>query len=430
MPTSKHSKPKLSKRLLELIREHGDKITDLLPFGAHAKGRKHGPKKHAKGASLQGARRGKKLPGNAGKFASPAVANYSTPASFARVENNTSFLSPEHQVTHPNLGIAGVRVSFSQPLETVYPGAMSNTPTQWYSGFWQGTAGPATSWPAVPTPPGIGSLTNMYIDLNPGTGFLGGPLSTIASRYLKYRFTDLVVTYTTAVGTNTGGTFGMCIVDDPALVATVATNFNSVREITPNVIAPYRIPEATLAWKSRNTTLYYCDNTEYIAPGDAGGEANARQCIQATLVGIDSGTLAGFPGSGLNSFTFMGYATISGAVEFYEPIPPTSVPSTAYERRAVEDLLRQLRHIDNVPQRSMAPPKRAVITVGQQPGDDEGFHREVVPPDKVQDQDTSVYLCPSGVERPQFEPQRPPITSAVSRGEPSCAPLPTVSFRR
>jgi hypothetical protein len=136
----------------------------------------------------------------------------------------------------------------------------------------------------------------------------------------------------------------LAVVDDPALASTVATDFNSMREVVPNLIAPYRIPEACLSWASKNTTLYFIDDPDYVGPGDNGSNADSRQCIQATLTGIDSGIITDVnPPPDTTSVQTLGYFTISGTVEFFEPIPPTSVPSTLKERSAVESLLRALR---------------------------------------------------------------------------------------
>jgi hypothetical protein len=289
------------------------------------------------------------------------VANFATPASFAKVENNTTFLSPELPIIHPDLGIAGVRVTFNQPLVDLVVGYEQFLgPTTWLNQFFAFT-GPSATWPLYTSGSGAPPyLTNgNYIDLNPSLAYLGGPLSTIASRYLKYRFNHVTVTYTTAVGTNQPGSFGLCIIDDPGSASDVATSFNASREITPNVIAPYRIPEAALRWESRDKQVYFVENPDYTGPGNPGSVPDARQTIQATIAGFDSGIL--WAPTGTTSppapppLTAAGYLSISGDIEFYEPIPPTNVPATAFERLVVAKALARVRGTVPKPAQRCAP---------------------------------------------------------------------------
>jgi hypothetical protein len=277
------------------------------------------------------------------------AARYSTPASFEKVENNTTFLGPELPVKHPTLGIAGVRIKFAQPLCTLTPGTGSPGAAVVYTSFF-GRDGPAQTWPNDIF---AGGQCFSFIDINPSLNQLGGPLATAASRYLKYRFDDLEFTVTSAVGTDQAGTYAMCVLDDPAMAAIVSVDFNTIREVVPNVISPYRVPESCLSWRSRDQVLYWIDNPEYTGPGLPGQTANERQTIQATLCGTDSGLITQPPPDpGTVRTLSAGYITVSGTIELFEPIPPTGLPGTAKERDAVKALLAQMRHL---PQRRERP---------------------------------------------------------------------------
>jgi hypothetical protein len=364
MPKSIKTKTKRSKWLLDKIKDGVlDPIVDLLPFGAQR--RKRVPRRRAAMPNRGRPRRRRRqikrrpgggnwdndsLPGNQ-RSADPSLANFATPASFARVENNTTFLGPERSITHPELGIAGVSVDFNQPLADGKVGwiLQSIAPAQFVNSFFDTLSGPASTWPTLANPgavvPGPYPCVGNFIDVNPSVSYLGGPLSTIASRYLKYRFNNLVITFTTAVGTQQSGSFAMCICDDPSAVSAVATSFNSAREVTPNLLAPYRIPEACLRWDSRDKQLYFIESPDYIGPGNPGTVPDARQTIQCSIAAFDSGILW-FNGNtgGANAVIIpVGYFTISGNVEFYEPIPPTNVPGTKFERDAVERTLARIR---------------------------------------------------------------------------------------
>jgi hypothetical protein len=269
------------------------------------------------------------------------------------------FFGAERSVQHPNLGIQGTAVTFNQPLCSAAVGVV-NPGTSTYAINFFASDGPASTWPPIPgSPSGARIPSQWYIDLNPSSAYLGGPLSTMASRFLKYRFTNISITWTTAASTVQIGTFGLAIVDDPGSVAAVVTGFNALREVVPNVIAPYRIPEATLNWGSGNTTLFYIEAPDYVAPGNAGSVPDARQTIQATLCGLDSGLLWLFSGPSTPGPTTLGQFTISGECEFYEPIPPTDVPSTSAEKAAVSAVLSLLRTTGPVPQRPTGQVYRA-----------------------------------------------------------------------
>ncbi len=272
----------------------------------------------------------------------PRTARFATPASFAKIESNTTFISSERPVTHPSLGIAGVRFHGRQPLTAVAPNTRTN-PTTPSSQFWT-LEGPAAAWP----PSGSGDVIQSYIDLSPTVLGFAGPLAVRASLYQRYRFLSIRICYTSACGTDQPGQGGMAIIEDPGAPQNTADTYQTLREVEPHVTFPYRVPEAQLNWVSRNTTLYYTFEVDALSPGpSAGATADDRQCKQGTLVGFDSGLLQ--EPSGSIKIPTLGYADIEYDIEFYDPVPPNSSISarTGAERELIKTVLAAHRGASN-----------------------------------------------------------------------------------
>lgn len=266
----------------------------------------------------------------------PRTTRFATPASFAKIESNTTFISAERPVTHPSLGIAGVRFHGRQPLTAVAPN--TNTAGAPSSQFWT-VEGPAQTWPLA----GAGTVVQTYIDLTPSVLGFGGPLATRASLYQRYRFTSIRIVYTSACGTDTQGQGGMAIIEDPGAPQSVADTYQTLREVEPHVTFPYRVPEAQLNWMSRNTTLYYVFDVDSVAIGPDTVSADTRQCKQGTLVGFDSGLVVAPPGAA--SIPTLGYADLEYEIEFYDPVPPNSSVSArnGAERELIKAVLSNFR---------------------------------------------------------------------------------------
>lgn len=242
---------------------------------------------------------------------------FATPASFAMVQNNVTQLSGPIAVTHPRLGIAGQRMKFSQPLGTVRPVIGSG------AGFWQALplGGPALVGP-----------DNFTILLNPET--LGGPLAFESARFDRYKICDITVKFVTYQTTTFVGTGAMAIESDVSNLQ--ANSFQTLRMVQPSVTFPYRIPEACLQMVFESDELYYCRKIE--APGATTNRAEARQVYQAALRGWDATDVVPGPAG------TCGFVEISGSIEFFDPIPPSSsAPMNLKEHLAVQAVLQAMR---------------------------------------------------------------------------------------
>lgn len=241
-------------------------------------------------------------------------ASFATPASFAVVQNNITQMLPQERITHPTLGISGYRISGSQPLTNVVPWigipiTTPPTPPQFFAG------GTAT----------IGGAASNYIWLNPIA--LGGPLSLHGFLNDRYVIRMLKVKFTTYQTTSQVGVACLAIEKDPLNL--MGTTFDSARSVTPNVTFPYRIPKAELDYIYDGPDLYYTDAS---AEGIGSVGAAQRQDVQGVLEGFD-------PILPIDR-TIMGFLDIEYVVDFFDPIPPSTLVGVTKEERAALQVLR------------------------------------------------------------------------------------------
>jgi hypothetical protein len=251
----------------------------------------------------------------------PSVSVFSTPASFATIESNVMFMTANESVTHPSLGISGIRVRGQQPLTAIAPITSDGVVN---GGFFVPVSdgSQAASWPISSSFTPIANYYT-YIDLTPNFFGLGGPLAQQAALYERYRFTEVVLEYKTAVATTQGGIGGFAIIEDPATASAIVPGFTQLRQTLPNVTFPYRVPTARLVWKNKNTTLFYVNSITATSPDPTMtpvSEVESRQTINAVIVGFDSGLI-----TPRLAFGVAGYVDISYAIEFYDPIPVSQI---------------------------------------------------------------------------------------------------------
>lgn len=228
-------------------------------------------------------------------------ADFATPASFAVVRNNTTQMMPDEKVTHPVLGIAGVRKRGSQPLCRILTQSAVPGPYNFFSGAISAIRTANTIW------------------LNPQ--LLGGPLSVESFLYDRFVIRALRVKFTTYQPTTTLGVIALCIENDP--ISLSANDFDTTRMVTPNVTFPIRIPKAELDYVYEGPDLFYCSD-----PAAGVNVALNRQQVQGVLEGYDA--------SPPNPGVLAGYLDIEYEVEFYDPIAPTAlIGATTEERRAL-----------------------------------------------------------------------------------------------
>jgi len=218
-------------------------------------------------------------------------------------------MAPSMAITHPTLGVAGVRKIGVQPLCGVYVSGSGVSPA-----FFR------------PEIPAVTSANNIL--MNPI--LLGGPLSVEAYLYDKFVFRKFAVKFTTFVETTQRGVCVLAIEKDVANIS--ATTFNGARMVTPNVTFPYRIPKAELDWRYDGPDTFYTNPSQ-----DEPTEAQARQDWQGILTGYDS-NIAGVipPGGG----TFMGWLDIEYEIDFFDPVPPTLLVGSTTHERAVLAAIR------------------------------------------------------------------------------------------
>jgi hypothetical protein len=293
------------------------------PRGARAKGLLSTALDVAEGVSsfLPGAIRGVRGLFNARE------ADFATPASFAVVRNNTSQMVANGRVTHPSLGISGTRVHFTQPL--CYLRVSPNVD-------------PSTGTFFVSYPPFASLVTPNVIALNPVQ--LGGALSVEAALHDRFVFRSLRVIFTTSQTTNQLGQGVLNIEKDSGSVQ--VTDFGSAMMCSPNLLFPFRIPKAELDYLYDGPELYYCANA---TGGAASSSAESRQNWQALIEGW------------ANDYTLsatMGFLTIEGVIDFFEPIPPSTLIGSTVEERQALALVRSLHK----QQSSFAYPPSASLT--------------------------------------------------------------------
>jgi len=238
-------------------------------------------------------------------------ADYSTPASFAVVRNNVTQMRAEERVTHPTLGLAGYRVRGSQPLCSIRSETIGPAPFSFFT----------ADCDAV--------LNIDTVAINPV--LLEGPLSVHG--YLNDRFVcrHLRVKFTTYQPTTALGVCALAVEKDFANL--VATDFNTARQVTPNVTFPYRIPKAELDYLYDGPDLFFCNQK-----GTYSSDAEARQDLQCFLRGFDPAP----PISPL--FLFAGYLEIEYVFDFFDPVPPSAlVGTTREEHLALAELRRRFQ---------------------------------------------------------------------------------------
>jgi hypothetical protein len=234
-------------------------------------------------------------------------AEFATPASFAVVQNNVSQMKPEQPVTHPTLGISGMRVYGCQPLAVAY------NPNPGTGPFFF----PDALTPAV-------TDTNTVL-LNPI--LLGGPLSVYGFLYDRYVFRALRVKFVTSQTTTYLGTIALCIEKDPVNV--VATSFNTARQVTPNLTYPIRIPKAELDWAYDGPDVFYTNQSEA-----SGSLAQTRQDIQSVLKGYLTAPIPLLPEG-------IGFFDIEYVIDFFDPVPPASILGTTLVEQQAMHFFRQ-----------------------------------------------------------------------------------------
>jgi hypothetical protein len=246
---------------------------------------------------------------------------FATPASFALIQNNPTLSSPERPVSHPRLGINGVRFTGRQPLAVIQPCIDLGAALGYFFN-------PLTSTANIP------ALTGQYIDMSPLN--LNGPLANKAMGYEKYAYHKVRLVYTTTQTTTFVGTASLALIDDPAVLHAI-TSFDATRMITPSVMFPYRVPQAGLNWTYGGDELFYVHRSS----GAVASLAESRQYNQLTLIGFDSGSI-----NTVTPGTTVGYLDLEYDIDFYDPIPPTANPSMVNnmtERHAVAKLLEAMR---------------------------------------------------------------------------------------
>jgi hypothetical protein len=316
--------------------------------------------------------------------------SFATPASFALIQNNTTAMLPESPTTHPRLGVAGVRVHGRQPFAIISPGQF----------------GASTTFFDAASTANISGSSDQLIDLNPLN--LNGPLAVRAQLYEKYAFHKVRIIATTQQTTTFVGAAALCVVDDPAIAASLVVNFNAAREVTPSVMFPYRIPQAALEWDYKGDELFFVNPSS--TPGT---NSDLRLNVQAVLFGFDGGSLA------LATPTATMFVDIEYVIDFYDPIPPSGGSFSAAnqaERTIVSRVLKAMRPVP-VP-RQMAsvdyneidrlalvlaklgkekPPLVAAATVSEIQSDDEGFGTMDVPPLVRTLSTTRIYSSPQPI---------------------------------
>lgn len=236
----------------------------------------------------------------------PREISLATPASFAMIQNNATFMAPDHPVSHSKLGLAGVEVRFRQPFTNI---TVSLNSSGLPFSFFDTDSGTAMGYDRYSIP------------LNPIT--MGGPLALKAALYEDYAFTNLRIVSTALQPTTFPGQGTMCISDDPARWTEISTP-DEVREVTPNVLFPYRVPQAELIWEYRGQEIFKTNR------------------LQAVATGFDLGFGIGAePGTTTNIATL----TIEGTIQFFNPFAVGSkfFARTPDERQAVAELLGGLR---------------------------------------------------------------------------------------
>lgn len=238
-------------------------------------------------------------------------ASYATPASFACVQNNITQMKSEQPVNHPKLGIAGMRVSGSQPfgvilLSTDVGPPVSNT-------FWTNESA------------GASQLDPHTIPLNPVA--LGGPLSVYGKLYDRFVIRSLRLKYTSYQTTNVVGILGFCIEKDIANL--VANSFDTLRQVCPNVTFPIRIPKAELDYVYDGPELYYCTGQET-------SSAEMRQIDQGAVIGFTA--VPDVPGS---PSLIAGFVDVEYVVDFFDPVPPVSILGRSVEERHALEMVRR-----------------------------------------------------------------------------------------
>jgi hypothetical protein len=255
--------------------------------------------------------------------------SFQTPASFATIRNNTTSMSPEQRVDHPEKGVSGIRRVFTQPFNGINLELTSATPPVAY--FWDASVIPSAHWIDVNT-----------IPINPL--ILGGPIAAFASLYDRYVIRKFRLRFTTTQTTTFLGTTALCIEKD--LGNLTATDFSSARQVVPNVVFPYRVPCAEIFYDYDGPELYYVNSNALSTPATL-LPAEARQDIQFVVKGYDANDSAGFPTPG----TQCGYCDLEIEIDFFDPIPPSHLGGhTAEERVAlqtVRDHYRQERETTN-----------------------------------------------------------------------------------
>jgi hypothetical protein len=238
-------------------------------------------------------------------------ASFSTPSSFATISNNATQLQPEMPVTHPSLGISGMRIYGCQPLCSAN---MSVSPDPF---------GPFDSIivPAAVTDPNTVLLNPILLE---------GPLSVYGYLYDRYVFRGLRVKFTTMQTTTFLGVIALAIEKDPGNI--VGTSFNAVRSVTPNVTFPIRVPKAELDWEYDGPDLFYCNQQ-----GGLGPVSQARQDIQSVLKGFYGGNV------GSSEVTPVGFWEIEFIIDFFDPVPPVAlIGTTSAERHALSFIRQQM----------------------------------------------------------------------------------------
>lgn len=228
-------------------------------------------------------------------------ASYATPASFACVQNNISQMKSEQPVDHPLLGVAGMRISGSQPFAVILSGPASFFTTD---------------------SAGANALDDNTIPLNPI--LLTGPLSVYGYLYDRFVIRALKFKFTTYQPTSTPGIIGFCVENDVSNL--MATSFDTLRQVLPNVTFPVRIPKAELDYFYEGPDLFYCQ-------GASATSAEKRQNIQSVFKGYDAIP----PASGI----VYGFVDLEYVVDFFDPVPPISILGRSdSERFALVELRR------------------------------------------------------------------------------------------